>query len=83
MAPFCMNTAQKSSGGGPLDPSSNTNLLDPITHINTEKINIKTFQQLNTVKREILAQTYFSVLRAGYLLAQTYFSALPIFSKYL
>ena len=32
-----MNTAQKSSGGGPLDPSSNTNLLDPIIHINIEK----------------------------------------------
>ena len=34
-----MSTAQKSSGGGPLDPSSNTNLLDPIIHINTEKKN--------------------------------------------
>ena len=43
-----MNTAKKSSGGGPLDPPpSNTTLLDPIIHINTEKINIKTFQQLN------------------------------------
>ena len=49
MAPFCMNTANKSSGGGPLDPPSNTTLLDPIIHINTEKINIKTFQQLNTL----------------------------------
>ena len=44
-----MNTAKKSSGGGPLDPPSNTTLLDPIIHINTEKINIKTFQQLNTL----------------------------------
>ena len=33
-----MNTAKKSSGGGPLDPPSNTALLDPITHINTETI---------------------------------------------
>ena len=49
MAPFCMNTAKKNSGGGPLDPPSNTTLLDPIIHINTEKINIKTFQQLNTL----------------------------------
>ena len=30
MAPFCMNTAKKSYGGGPLDPPSNTTLLDPI-----------------------------------------------------
>ena len=37
-----MNTAKKSSGGGPLDPPSNTTLLDPIIHINTEKININT-----------------------------------------
>ena len=39
-----MNTAKKSSGGGPLDPPplSNTTLSDPIIHINTEKINIKT-----------------------------------------
>ena len=44
-----MNTAEKSSGGGPLDPPSNTALLDPIIHINTGKINIKTFQQLNTL----------------------------------
>ena len=46
-----MNTAKKVSGGGPLDPPppSNTTLLDPIIHINTEKINIKTFQQLNTL----------------------------------
>ena len=36
--------------------------------------------RMYTVKREILAQTYFSALRAGDLLAQTYFSgALPIF----
>ena len=34
---------------------------------------------LYTVKREILAQTYFSALRAGDLLAQTYFSALSVF----
>ena len=33
----------------------------------------------NTVKRENLAQTYFSAQRAEDLLAQTYFSALPIF----
>ena len=32
-----MNTAKKSSGGGPLDPPSNKTLLDPIIHINTEK----------------------------------------------
>ena len=33
-----MNTAKKSSGGGPLDPPSNkTRLLVPIIHINTEK----------------------------------------------
>ena len=44
-----MNTAKKSSGGGPLDPPSNKTLLDPIIHINTEKINIKTFQQPNTL----------------------------------
>ena len=38
-----MNTAYKSSGGGPLDPHQT-----PILHINTEKkINIKTLQQLN------------------------------------
>ena len=34
---------------GPLDPPSNTTLLNPIIHINTEKSNIKTFQQLNTL----------------------------------
>ena len=44
-----MNTAKKSYGGGPLDPPSNTPLLDPIIHINTKKVNIKTFQQLNTL----------------------------------
>ena len=47
-----MNTAEKSFGGGPLDPPSNTTLLDPIIHINTEKnqyIIIKTIQQLNTL----------------------------------
>ena len=32
-----MNTAKRSSGGGPLDPPSNKTLLDPIIHINTEK----------------------------------------------
>ena len=30
-------------------PPSNTTLSDSIIHINTEKINIKTFQQLNTL----------------------------------
>ena len=35
-----------------------------------------------TVKQEILAQTYFSALGAGYLLAQTYFSAFPVFKLY-
>ena len=30
-------------------PPSNTTLLHPIIHINTAKINIKTFQQLNTL----------------------------------
>ena len=49
MAPFCMNIAKKSSWGGPLDHPSNTTLLDPTILINTEKINIKTFQQLNTL----------------------------------
>ena len=44
-----MNTAKISSGGGPLDPPSNTTLLNLIIHINTEKSNIKTFQQLNTL----------------------------------
>ena len=44
-----MNTAKKISGGGPLDPPSNKTHLDPIIHINTEKITIKTFQQLNTL----------------------------------
>ena len=34
-----------------------------------------------TVKRENLAQTYFSVVRAGDLLAQTYFSAPPVSNK--
>ena len=48
MAPFCMNTAKKISGGGPLDPPSNKTLLDHIIHIHTEEITIKTFQQLNT-----------------------------------
>ena len=48
MAQFCMNTAKKSSGGGPLDPLQTT-LLDPIIHINTEKkITIKTFKKLNS-----------------------------------
>ena len=39
MAPFCMNTAKNSSGGGPLDPPSNTTLLDLhfCIHINTKK----------------------------------------------
>ena len=41
MAPFCMNTAKKISGWGPLDPPSNKTLLDPIIHINTDKISIK------------------------------------------
>ena len=49
MAPFCMNTAKKTSGGGSLDPHSNKTLLDPIIHINTAKITIKTFQQLHTL----------------------------------
>ena len=49
MAPFSIDTAKKSSGGGPLDPPSNKTLSDPIIHINTEKITIKTFQQLNTL----------------------------------
>ena len=40
-----MNTAKKSYGGGPLDPPSNTTLLDPIIHINTDKINIEIFHQ--------------------------------------
>ena len=44
-----MNTAKKNSGGGPLDPPLNTTVLDPNIHINTEKINIKTFKQLNTL----------------------------------
>ena len=45
-----MNTAKKSSGGGPPDPFKHMQLfLDPIIHINTEKSNIKTFQQLNTL----------------------------------
>ena len=34
-----MNTAKKSSGGGPLDPLQNKTLLDLIIHINTEKKN--------------------------------------------
>ena len=41
-----MNTAKKKFWGGPYTPPSNTTLLDPI---NTEKINFKTFQQLNTL----------------------------------
>ena len=56
-----MNTAKKSSGGGPLDPPSNTTLLDPIIHINTEKNQyyIKTFQQLNTLYyMEVVCKTW-------------------------
>ena len=52
MAPFCMNTAKKSSAGGPPDPHPFKHMqlfLDPIIHRNTEKSNIKTFQQLNTI----------------------------------
>ena len=48
MAQFCMNTAKKSSGGRTPRPPSNKTLLDPIIHINTEKITIKTFKQLNS-----------------------------------
>ena len=44
-----MNTAKKSSGGGPLDPLQTQLFLDPIIQIKTEKSNIKTFQQLNTL----------------------------------
>ena len=44
-----MNTAKKSYGGGPLNPLQTQLFLDPILHINTEKSNIKTFQQLNTL----------------------------------
>ena len=43
-----MNTAKKVLGEDPETPLQ-TQLLDPIIHINTEKINIKTFQQLNTL----------------------------------
>ena len=49
MAPFCMKTAKKTSGGPPLDSPSNKTFLDPIIHINTETITIKTFQQPNTL----------------------------------
>ena len=49
MVPFCMNTAKKSFGGGPLDLPTNITLLDPTIHINTENITIKTFLQRNTL----------------------------------
>ena len=39
-----MNTAKKSSGGGPLDPPSNKTLLDPIIHINTGKNHYQNIQ---------------------------------------
>ena len=51
MAPFCMNTAKKSSGGGPLDPPSNTTLLDPVIHVNTEKNH---YQNIPATKYAIL-----------------------------
>ena len=44
-----MNTAKKKLSGRTPRPSSNTTLLDLIIRINTEKINIETFQQLNTL----------------------------------
>ena len=37
MAPFCMDTAKKEFWGRTPRPPSNTSLLDPIIHINTEK----------------------------------------------
>ena len=46
-----MNTAKKSSGGGPLDPPSNTTLLDPIIHINTKK---NQYQNIPATKYNIL-----------------------------
>ena len=47
-----MNTAKKSSGGGPLDhPPSNTTLLDPIIHINTKK---NQYQNIPATKYTIL-----------------------------
>ena len=69
MAPFCMNSAKKSSGGGPLDPppppsKHNSFLKDPIIHINTEKINIKTFQQIITLYyMQVVCKTW----KAGHL----------------
>ena len=51
MAPFCMNTAKKSSGGGPLDPPSNKTLLDPIIHINNKKNH---YQNIPATKYAIL-----------------------------
>ena len=46
-----MNTAKKSYGGGPLDLPSNTTLLDPIIHINTEK---NQYQNIPATKYTIL-----------------------------
>ena len=39
-----MNTAKKSSLGGPLDPLQKKTLLDPIIHINTEKNHFQNIQ---------------------------------------
>ena len=50
MVPFCMNTAKTILWEEPYTPvPSNTTLFDPIIYINTEIININTFQQLNTL----------------------------------
>ena len=46
-----MNTAKKSSGGGPLDRPSNKTLLDPIIHINTENNH---YQNIPATKYAIL-----------------------------
>ena len=46
-----MNTAKKSSGGGPLEPPSNATLLDPIIHINTKK---KQYQNIPATKYTIV-----------------------------
>ena len=51
MAPLCMNTAIKISGGGPLAPPSNKTLLDPIIQINTEKYH---YQNIPATKYAIL-----------------------------
>ena len=61
-----MNTAKKGLGEDPRPPSNST-LLDPIIHINTEKINIKTFQQLNTLYyMQVVCKTLCKTLKANY-----------------